>query len=493
MTLIASVVHKDTDIPIIFDGSAPPGTQGTIEIGIRDNDLGIPSHAIMGRINVYVEAATPPPTWFLAMASAGSISGDRLVLDHPYLNGNPGNNLFVSHIFNPGGAFFGTWWNHPTAVEYDNVLQRWTIRNTDAFPMAAGVGFGVRIDPSADLYCTSTFPTTYDHILVLHPLSNENVWATILVTPVGGPPHPIAVRYVSPHWRIVYANGAAIPPGTCFNVKVFAFTQYLLDPATGDLSNRTNVTANWGTGVDIGGSGTGHSSGATRVLMFDWALGNASRQMMTTSNLTPLGFAPFFNPRFFGFTAPIEFFAGQRWGIYQEDGSTMPLGARFNAWAPCAAPGPWYPDGDGDGYGTAGPAQASCAPLAGHATQSGDCDDADPTKYPGSVEVNDGQDNQCPGEPGHGLVDEVEGLIFLAKDDLCWNSQAAATGYLVARSGEGAFDTCSYTAATAATCTTESATPAPGEVFHYLVRAQAPWPGSWGAGEPAGERLLTCQ
>ena len=140
-----------------------------------------------------------------------------------------------------------------------------------------------------------------------------------------------------------------------------------------------------------------------------------------------------------------------------------------------------------------GPHDADADRHAGASDRHGDCDDADPTVHPGSPEVNDGQDNQCPGEPGHGQVDEVDGLIFVQDDTLCWPSQAAATGYLVARSGARSFDPCSDATGTSDTCATESAIPAPGQVFYYLVRAQTPWPGSWGAGRPSGERLLSCQ
>ena len=58
-------------------------------------------------------------------------------------------------------------------------------------------------------------------------------------------------------------------------------------------------------------------------------------------------------------------------------------------------------DVDEDGYG-------DTSPPAG-VTAGTDCDDADPATHPGAVEINDGKDNQCEGEHGHGVSDELSG------------------------------------------------------------------------------------
>ncbi|MEZ5260174.1 MAG: putative metal-binding motif-containing protein, partial [Ilumatobacteraceae bacterium] len=54
----------------------------------------------------------------------------------------------------------------------------------------------------------------------------------------------------------------------------------------------------------------------------------------------------------------------------------------------------WYTDADDDGYGT-GTAQASCSIPATGAASSGDCNDQNPTVYPGAQEICDGLDNNC--------------------------------------------------------------------------------------------------
>src|SRR5205823_13989398 len=141
----------------------------------------------------------------------------------------------------------------PIAVQYDG--QRWTIRNVDGIAMRVDLGFNVRIDPTAFRACTRALPIPYDAVTINNTISNNNAWATVLVTPIGGGAHPVAVRYSGSNWQIVYTDGARMGPTTCFNVKTFAFTQYIGDPAIGDASNRLNAAVSVGLGEDIGGDG----------------------------------------------------------------------------------------------------------------------------------------------------------------------------------------------------------------------------------------------
>jgi hypothetical protein len=59
--------------------------------------------------------------------------------------------------------------------------------------------------------------------------------------------------------------------------------------------------------------------------------------------------------------------------------------------------GPWYPDADGDGYGSATGGVSACAQPDGYVTTATDCDDGDPAIYPRAEEIYDGVDDDCDG------------------------------------------------------------------------------------------------
>jgi hypothetical protein len=59
----------------------------------------------------------------------------------------------------------------------------------------------------------------------------------------------------------------------------------------------------------------------------------------------------------------------------------------------------FYADADADGYGDASSTTTACSVPSGYTTDATDCDDADPTVSPGSLEVCDGADNDCDGVP----------------------------------------------------------------------------------------------
>ncbi|MBN2800244.1 MAG: putative metal-binding motif-containing protein [Deltaproteobacteria bacterium] len=68
-----------------------------------------------------------------------------------------------------------------------------------------------------------------------------------------------------------------------------------------------------------------------------------------------------------------------------------------------------YEDLDRDGYGAGAPARLHSCALSGYALADGDCDDLDPSRFPGRAERCDAVDQDC-----DGLIDEGLGQLPLA-------------------------------------------------------------------------------
>ncbi|GMV44354.1 MAG: hypothetical protein AMXMBFR64_60700 [Myxococcales bacterium] len=59
----------------------------------------------------------------------------------------------------------------------------------------------------------------------------------------------------------------------------------------------------------------------------------------------------------------------------------------------------FFADVDGDGHGLATDTRCLCEPTVGHdASNAGDCDDEDPSVYPGATEICNGKDDNCNGQ-----------------------------------------------------------------------------------------------
>jgi hypothetical protein len=156
----------------------------------------------------------------------------------------------------------------------------------------------------------------------------------------------------------------------------------------------------------------------------------------------------------------------------------------------------WWEDADGDGFGNPDVSQSSCTLPSGFVDNALDCDDTDGEIYSGAPEINDGRDNQCPGDIGYGVADETSGDSgFHQRKDktaYCWTAQAGATEYEVRRSSSPTMSSPCAGTTTTETCWYDAAIPSVGGVFHYLNRPTAPHPGSWGQDSARVERTNVC-
>src|SRR5262249_50109184 len=105
-----------------FDGSAPDGTVGKILIAGNQAGEGEFAARVISSINVFV-FQSPKPGWFRVTGTSANVSGSRLILDHPNLNGNFNAKLFVTHVYSTPGQS-PMYWNHPVSVSYDTKRER---------------------------------------------------------------------------------------------------------------------------------------------------------------------------------------------------------------------------------------------------------------------------------------------------------------------------------------------------------------------------------
>ena len=92
----------------------------------------------------------------------------------------------------------------------------------------------------------------------------------------------------------------------------------------------------------------------------------------------------------------------------------------------------WYPDSDGDGYGTAFPGADvhACTAPAGDVADNTDCNDNYATINPGATEVCNGIDDDCSGYPDNGISEEWAGDVSASDvPGFCDGRDADGDGY----------------------------------------------------------------
>ena len=132
----------------------------------------------------------------------------------------------------------------------------------------------------------------------------------------------------------------------------------------------------------------------------------------------------------------------------------------------------------------------------GYAECRGDCDDTRSSVRPNAPEINDGLDNQCPGNAGYGVIDETSGDSGFHnpndRTEYSWTAQSGATMYQVVRSESPRFVSGCTKWDVTATKINDAARPSAGRVFFYLNRPTLPRVGSWGQNSAGQERTGIC-
>jgi hypothetical protein len=183
------------------------------------------------------------------------------------------------------------------------------------------------------------------------------------------------------------------------------------------------------------------------------------------------------------------------WGGDNQADAALNTGGRYCA-ATCAAPILFYQDADADGFGIPTVTVSACAQPPGYASNNLDCDDTNPSVHPNALEINDGKDNQCPGEAGYGTIDEISGVSgFWTLGDkaaFSWDAQGGATSYDVVRSTTRDFSSECAVFSSSQLFIIDGEMPSIAGGFYYLVRPSAPHVGSWGQNSDGTPRAVSC-
>jgi hypothetical protein len=155
----------------------------------------------------------------------------------------------------------------------------------------------------------------------------------------------------------------------------------------------------------------------------------------------------------------------------------------------CCTPRTYYPDRDGDGFGASGGAVSACSRPATYAQTNDDCNDADPTVYPGAPDLCDLKVNDC-----HSTIGDVSCGTHVRRWRECtshhWHSYNAADSMECppdlgsAAAGCGAcgtpFEVCPVTGTSLATCwTDDEAAPQPYKRFWTYFTPAPSAPVTW--------------
>jgi len=251
---------------------------------------------------------------FVHTATAGTISADLSLIDHPDLNGNPNAKLLVSHNWNPGGTG-GVYNDFTTGVYYSAGDSKWGVYNESGAAMVEDSSYNVYIAQGSEVFLhiadLANQGTSPGYSVINHPDLNGNPNANIILTTYFNPnglrnDHNYGVWYDggTMRWIIYSEDFADIPLDSAFFVGIAGglgvsakhqatagnisgnYTVIDHPILNGDPNARFTFTHNWGT------------SGDPSNVVIDNTMG--------------------------------VWYTGSNWSIYTEDSTAMPENAEFD-------------------------------------------------------------------------------------------------------------------------------------------------------------------
>ena len=263
----------------------------------------------------------PTGTTFLHTATAANTSGFSTTINHPSLNGVSSARPIITHNWNPTSRG-GTYNDHNVGVVYDNTTQRWQIFNQDMAAMPLDVAFNVLVPADSQTAYVHQHNTTqnmgYDETYLDYPNLNFFSGAKLFFTQNRTPNNVYNDRvtgaaYDNAQNKWVIQNSLEIefdpvPNLAAYNVLIPTFDQDSFIHTAGFANTELNIT-------QIDHPRLNENPEALVFITPRWPFSNSP-----TGNWHPTGV-------FYNVTT-------EKWGIFNEDGSSMPIGAQFNVLVP---------------------------------------------------------------------------------------------------------------------------------------------------------------
>ncbi len=283
---------------------------------------------LLGLAAGLLAAAPAVAQWqtFVHTATAADTFLDTTQIDEAALNGLPNKIVVITQNLNAGdGPIVSN--PHHIGLAYSSSNGRWSIYNEDFATMPVGASFNVWVSPPVTggpfRHVTTAANTAAATTTIDHPNLNgcpgANLQVTHLRNPGGGSgprnDHPVSVHYqtATNRWTIYNQDGVNLPLGATFNVF----------PATLCASAVEPIGYYFVTHVAAAGNTVGSLTLITHPELDD----RPNAILLVTPNTS---FPAALDERPVG----VGYALHQNWGIVNEDGADMPLGATFNLLIP---------------------------------------------------------------------------------------------------------------------------------------------------------------
>jgi hypothetical protein len=266
-------------------------------------------------LSLSISVAISQNQMFVHTATAGTISADLSLIDHPDLNGNPNAKLLVSHNWNPPGSV-GIYNDNNTGLYYSAGDSKWGVYNENALSIIEDSSYNVYIAQGSEVFLhiadLANQGSSDAYSVINHPDLNNNPNANIILTTYYNPnslrnDHTYGVWYddIAGRWNIYSEDFATIPLDSAFFVGVSGG----LGVSVKHQANAGNISSNW-TVIDhplLNGN-----PNAVFTFTHNWGTTGEPANVVVDNILG-------------------AWYTGTNWAIYIEDGATaFPVDAEFD-------------------------------------------------------------------------------------------------------------------------------------------------------------------